>query len=241
MQYIKNIIGKHAPVDYIDRPFGERWCIVKIKSGKYKGKQGCLAAVYKDGRSLVELGHGVEEKENEDDESYFILIDNKDLDFDLEKHLETNRLLDEMNNNIIKESNPKDAVGIKKVAFSCVPANVIGEIALGLMEGARKYRRHNYRAVGVRGSVYYDAAMRHLMAWYEGEDIDQDSGLSHISKALSCLVVLRDAMLNEKWEDDRPPKVKNQNWVKDLNQKASEIIEKYPESLEPYTEINNAK
>lgn len=137
----------------------------------------------------------------------------------------------------IKDSNPKDAIGIKKVPFSCVPANVIGEIALGLMEGARKYRRHNYRAIGVRCSVYYDAALRHLCSFWEGEDIDKDSGLSHISKALSCLVVLRDAMLNEKWEDDRPPKVLNQDWIKDLNEKAAKIIEKYPESLEPYTEL----
>lgn len=141
-------------------------------------------------------------------------------------------------NFITKDTNPKDAIGIKKVPFSCVPANVIGEIALGLMEGARKYRRHNYRVVGVRGSVYYDAALRHLMAWWEGEDIDKDSGMSHISKALSCLVVLRDSMLNENWTDDRPPKLVNQEWVKDLNEKASDIIEKYPEQLETYTEIN---
>lgn len=141
-----------------------------------------------------------------------------------------------MNKDLTKESNPKDAVGIKKVPFSCVPTNVIGEIALGLMEGARKYGRHNYRVVGVRGSVYYDAALRHLNSWLEGEDIDPDSGLSHISKALSCLVVLRDAMMNDNWNDDRPPKVKNQNWVRDMNNKAAEIIEKYPEGLEPYTE-----
>jgi hypothetical protein len=233
---IKNIVGKPVPVDYIDRPFGERWSIFEVKSGKYKGESVCLAATYKDEKSLVELPYS-----EDSDESFFILIDNKDLGFDLEKHLETNRLLEEMNKDLTKESNPKDAVGIKKVSFSCVPTNVIGEIALGLMEGARKYGRHNYRVVGVRGSVYYDAALRHLNSWLEGEDIDPDSGLSHISKALSCLVVLRDAMMNDNWNDDRPPKVKNQNWVKEMNEKAAEIIKKYPEGLEPYTEINNAK
>ena len=74
------------------------------------------------------------------------------------------------------------------------------------------------------------------MDWWEGADIDPDSGLSHITKALACLVVLRDAMLLDKWVDDRPPKVK-QGWVQELNQKAKEIIERYPEELEPYTEI----
>jgi hypothetical protein len=137
----------------------------------------------------------------------------------------------------IKASNPKDAVGIKKVPFSTVPAPVIAEIGLAMLEGSRKYRRHNYRAIGVRASVYYDACMRHLTAWWEGEDTDPDSGLSHVTKALACLAVLRDAMLLDKCSDDRPPKVK-QGWVQNLNKLAKEIIERYPEELDPYTELN---
>ena len=42
---IKNIAGKPVPVDYIDRPFGERWSIFEVKSGKYKGESVCLSAV----------------------------------------------------------------------------------------------------------------------------------------------------------------------------------------------------
>lgn len=136
-----------------------------------------------------------------------------------------------------KETNPKDAVGIKKVPMSCVSSPVVMEMALGMMEGARKYGRHNYRVAGVRASVYYDAAMRHLMDWYEGTDIDPDSGLSHISKAMSALHVLRDAMLNDMWTDDRPPKFKDPEWVKKMNLKASEIIEKYPDCVPPFTEV----
>ena len=81
-----------------------------------------------------------------------------------------------------KATNPKDAVGIKKVPLSTVSSKVIMEMGLGMLEGARKYGRHNYRVAGVRASVYYDACMRHLMAWWEGEDIDPDSGLHHIIK-----------------------------------------------------------
>lgn len=136
----------------------------------------------------------------------------------------------------VKDSNPKDSVGIKKVPFSTVSAVVIAEIGLAMMEGARKYGRHNYRAIGVRSSVYYDACLRHLSSWWEGEDIDAESGLSHITKALACLTVLRDAMILDKCVDDRPPKTK-QGWVQDLNKKAEEIIKKYPNSLEPYTEV----
>lgn len=136
----------------------------------------------------------------------------------------------------IKDSNPKDAVGTGKVPFSTVPAQVIALAGLALLEGARKYGRHNYRAIGVRASVYYDATMRHLTSWWEGQDIDPDSDLSHVDKAISSLIVLRDAMLNNKWEDDRPPAVANQNWVADLNVKAKALNEKYPDALEPWTQ-----
>lgn len=136
----------------------------------------------------------------------------------------------------IKRSNPKDVVGTGKVPFSTVPAAVMAEIGLAMLEGARKYRRHNYRAIGVRASVYYDAAIRHLMGWWEGEDTDPDSGLSHITKALSTLTVLRDAMLNNKLNDDRPPAMVDQEWLKKLNEKARDIVAKYPKELEPYVQ-----
>jgi len=139
-----------------------------------------------------------------------------------------------------KDTNPKDAVGTKKVPLSTVSAPAMAEIGLAMLEGARKYGRHNYRAVGVRGSVYYDACLRHLMAWWEGEDIDPDSGLSHIAKATACLMVLRDSMLMENWVDDRPPKVKS-GWVQELNKKAKDIIEKYPDALDPYLATDSSK
>tara|TARA_R110001592_G_scaffold64378_6_gene197905 strand:+ start:1061 stop:1492 length:432 start_codon:yes stop_codon:yes gene_type:complete len=141
---------------------------------------------------------------------------------------------------IIKNSNPKDAVGVKKVPMSTVSAPVLMEMGLAMLEGDRKYGRHNYRVIGVRASVYYDAAMRHLMAWWEGEDIDPDSGISHITKALSCLAVLRDSMINEKFTDDRPPKVKD-GWIKELNKKTAEIIERYPDGKNPHTQIDELK
>ena len=136
-----------------------------------------------------------------------------------------------------KDSNPKDAVGVKKVPFSTVSAPVIAELGLAMLEGDRKYGRHNYRVAGVRASVYYDALFRHITAWWEGEDIDADSGLSHVTKAATCLVVLRDAMINDMLTDDRPPKAP-EGWVKSLNEKAAKIIEKYPEPVLPYTELN---
>ena len=72
------------------------------------------------------------------------------------------------------------------------------------------------------------------MAWWEGEDIDPDSGLSHVTKAISSLVVLRDAMIQGKFKDDRPPK-SPPNWLAEFNKKAGEIVDKYPNPVPPFT------
>lgn len=135
----------------------------------------------------------------------------------------------------VKDTNPKDSVGIRKVPFSTVSARVVAEMGLGMLEGACKYGRHNYRVAGVRSSVYYDAALRHLTQWWEGEDIDKDSGLNHIVKALSCLSVLRDAMHNDKLTDDRPPKL-TEDWILELNEMAGKILDKYPNKVPAYTQ-----
>lgn len=139
---------------------------------------------------------------------------------------------------VSKESNPKDAVGIKKVPLSTVPAPFVAEVGLAMLEGALKYGRHNYRAVGVRTSVYYDAVIRHLTAFWEGQDIDPDSGLPHIIKAAACLAVLRDSQIIGNVVDDRPPSHKD-DWQADLNKKAAELIEKYPNPKEAH--IKNEK
>ena len=135
----------------------------------------------------------------------------------------------------VKDINPKDAVGTGKVPMSCVPAPVLMELALAMLEGSRKYGRHNYRVSGVRASVYYDAVMRHCMAWWEGEDIVSDSQLSHITKAIAGLVVIRDSMMTNTWVDDRPPIKHEFYWVQQMNKKAKEINNQYPEPKEAFT------
>lgn len=136
-----------------------------------------------------------------------------------------------------KPSNPKDSVGIKKVPFSTVPSQVTAEVGLAMLEGALKYGRHNYRSVGVRASVYYDAALRHLTSFWEGQDIDPDSGLPHIVKCLACLYVLRDSQHMGNWVDDRPPRIPTSNdWTNILNSLASDLLGKYPDPAKTHTE-----
>ena len=134
--------------------------------------------------------------------------------------------------------NPKDAVGVKKWRqFTTIPFPVIWELGVAMLEGARKYGRHNFRAAPVRGSVYVDAAMGHIVSWWEGEDIDEDSRISHLTKAIASLVVLRDAMIQGKFIDDRPPASKD---ISDNLQKVVNFVfDKHPEAVPAF--INEEK
>lgn len=134
-----------------------------------------------------------------------------------------------------KDTNPKDALGIKKVPISCLPTQPVLEVALAMFEGGRKYGRHNYRAIGTRASVYYDAIGRHITAWWEGEDIDPDSGVHHLIKAAACCLVHRDSMIMGNDVDDRPPRYPYLLDMKTLNEQTKKLIEQYPICVEPYT------
>lgn len=125
-----------------------------------------------------------------------------------------------------KSTNPKDAVGVAKVPYSTVPRGVIAELGLAMLEGALRYGRHNYRVTSVRASVYYDACMRHVDEWYEGQDIDKASGLHNITKAIACLTVLRDAMLQGTLNDDRPPGVPLH--LDEMNAHAASLLKRFP-------------
>lgn len=135
-----------------------------------------------------------------------------------------------------KETNPKDALGIAKAPLSTVPLGVVALLGLGMMEGGRKYGRHNYREAGVRASVYFDAAWRHLAAWYEGEDIDEKSGLPHLAKAMASIAVVLDGIMTGTWVDDRPPALLPADWMEDMNARAAALIEKIPNPKPPFTQ-----
>ncbi len=136
-----------------------------------------------------------------------------------------------------KDTNPKDAVGTKKWRQYCtVPTTIIWELGVAMLEGARKYGRHNYRIAGVRASVYVDAAKGHIDQWWEGEDTDEESKLNHIIKAIASLAVLRDAMIHDKWVDDRPPKTDLETLRADLQVAVDGIFERIPVAKAAYLE-----
>jgi hypothetical protein len=109
--------------------------------------------------------------------------------------------------------NPKHYAGAIKVPFADLPMIVMAEVGVAMHEGARKYGAFNWRATPIRASDYFSAAQRHLAQWFElGENLDPTCGLSHITKAIACLIVLRDAQINGMVKDDRPPAVNGDHW-----------------------------
>ena len=133
-----------------------------------------------------------------------------------------------------KPTNPKERFGIRKVSMSVVPATVLSEVAVGMTEGAVKYTPYNWREAGVRASVYYDATMRHLMRWWEREDIDPDSKLSHITKAICSLMVLRDGMIQGVMTDDRPDgNLILSGFMERLDEATAELLDKKRLSVDP--------
>ena len=98
--------------------------------------------------------------------------------------------------------NPKDLIGCTKVPMHLWPtaATVYGAIAL--CNGARKYGRANWRATPVRASIYFDACSRHLAAWFEGQEADEE-GVPHLGAALACIAIVIDAGICGKLIDDR--------------------------------------
>jgi len=136
-----------------------------------------------------------------------------------------------------KDTNPKDGVGIRKWRqYATVPMSFVWGIGVAMLEGARKYGRHNYRKSGVRASVYVDAAKGHIDQFWEGEDIDKDSQLHHLLKAGASLAVLYDGIANGKWVDDRPPKMDLDKFRGEMQTAVDSLFEKYPDAKPPITE-----
>lgn len=102
-----------------------------------------------------------------------------------------------------KYTNPKDAIGASKLPLHLWPTTATAMGCIGLLEGALKYGRSNWRESGVRASIYVDACKRHLDAWFEGEECAPDSGSPHLANALACLAIIVDARAAGKLLDDR--------------------------------------
>ena len=103
-----------------------------------------------------------------------------------------------------ENENPKDRIGAMKPPLHLIPPAAEILESLAMAHGARKYGPFNWRWSKIKASIYIAAAKRHLAQWFDGQDDDPESGVSHLAHARACLGILLDAISLDQMIDDRP-------------------------------------
>jgi hypothetical protein len=101
---------------------------------------------------------------------------------------------------VMREEGHKDDFG--KTNFFAMPWLSVTEAADVMTFGAKKYAMFNFRK-GMKYSRLWSAALRHMVAWWRGEENDPESGENHLAHAICCLTMLREVQILERGEDDR--------------------------------------
>lgn len=100
--------------------------------------------------------------------------------------------------------NPKALAGAKKPAtWSVMPRWIMALVGRVMSVGAAKYEAFNYRQSRIAASTYEDAIERHCLLWFDGEDDDPETGVSHLASVMASCALLIDAQATGKLDDDR--------------------------------------
>lgn len=94
-----------------------------------------------------------------------------------------------------------------KPRFSLIPQGTLQPVIRVLEFGAKKYSENNWRNVENARTRYFDAAHRHLDAWWNGQQVDSETNESHLAHAICCLMFLL-AMESDK----KRPEICDHNW-----------------------------
>ena len=102
----------------------------------------------------------------------------------------------------------KPSLGVKfdknKPMWSLVPPGPMEEIVKVLTYGANKYSPDNWQHVNDPETRYFNAAMRHIWAWRQGEYFDEESHASHLAHAVCCLLFLLSFDEDQDLQNDHP-------------------------------------
>jgi hypothetical protein len=91
-----------------------------------------------------------------------------------------------------------------KPDFSLIPLVTLEDEARVWMYGEKKYSRGNWTR-GMKWSVPFACALRHLSAWQAGQDLDSESGLPHLAHVACNLRMLTYYATHYPEGDDRIP------------------------------------
>ena len=108
--------------------------------------------------------------------------------------------------NLVATDSKKSGSAMKfddnKLPVNLLSTEALNQTAAVLKFGADKYHAHNWRD-GFAWSRPLAAAMRHIMAFNDGEDRDPESGLSHLAHAACCIMFLLEFEKTHPELDDR--------------------------------------
>ncbi len=77
-----------------------------------------------------------------------------------------------------------------KLRYDLMPYAALEDEVAVLTFGAAKYAANNWQQVPDGINRYFAAAMRHLIAYRQGEKLDKESGFSHLSHARCCIAFI---------------------------------------------------
>lgn len=103
-----------------------------------------------------------------------------------------------------------------KAPWHLAPWDAFLAIVLILAFGAKKYAARNWEK-GISYSRLYSALLRHITAWWNGEDLDPETGHSHVAHAACCVCFLLAFVLRGRGDlDDRPHNVTSTHYEAEL-------------------------
>lgn len=88
----------------------------------------------------------------------------------------------------------------EKPRMHLLPPKATLEVAKVLTFGAQKYDEENWRKLDRLQERYTSGALRHIFAHMDGEQLDPESGISHLAHALCCLLFKLEIELEEDQE-----------------------------------------
>ena len=91
----------------------------------------------------------------------------------------------------------------EKLRYDLIPVGPLAEIAKVYTIGAKKYADRNWE-LGIKWGRVYAALLRHVTAWWKGEQLDPKDGQHHLASVAWCALALMEYEQTHRELDDRP-------------------------------------
>lgn len=133
---------------------------VMVQASRDKQRGGVIEKIYDDGTCIVNYGEGSSSRIN---------------------------ITDIVTKGIKKQTATK--YDGEKVRMELIPASAIEALGRAMTYGSKKYDDHNW-ANGFEWDRLVGSLLRHVNAWRAGQDLDPESGLSHIDHVMANAAML---------------------------------------------------